>query len=98
MEKLLGSFDDLQTPPSLVEDLQTPSLEAEVLDTSLEAEAEVFGALLEAEVAVVLLEGEPRPKVNLLRAGWRLLVAWQSLCLSKLKLFSANWNKTSFYQ
>ncbi len=79
MEKLLGSFDDLQTPPSLVEDLQNPSLVAEVLDTLLEV-VEV-GLSLEAgvEVAVVLLEGESRPKVNLLRAGWRLLVAWQSL-------------------
>jgi|ETNmetMinimDraft_9_1059917.scaffolds.fasta_scaffold620205_1 hypothetical protein len=76
MEKLLGSFDDLQTPSSLAEVLDA-LLEVEVLGTLLEV-VEV-GLPLVAEVAVVLLEGEPRPKVNLLRAGWRLLVAWQSL-------------------
>jgi hypothetical protein len=76
MEKLLGSFDDLQTKSSLAEVLDA-LLEVEVLGTLLEV-VEV-GLPLVAEVAVVLLEGEPRPKVNLLRAGWRLLVAWQSL-------------------
>lgn len=84
MEKLLGSFDDLQTPPSLVEDLLNPSLVAEVLDTLLEVVEVGLSLEAEAGVAVVLLEGEPRPKVNLLRAGWHLLVAQLWLCVSNL--------------
>ena len=67
MEKLLGSFDDLQTPPSLAEDLQNPSLEAEVLGTLLEvvevglslvAEVVGVGSSLEAEVVGVGLSLE----------------------------------------
>ena len=56
MEKLLGSFDDLQYPSSL----------AKVLDASLEAVVVEAGTSLVAEVAVVLFEKEPLPKGNLL--------------------------------
>ena len=52
MEKLLGSFDDLQYPSSL----------AKVLDASLEAVVVEAGTSLVAEVAVVLFEKEPLPR------------------------------------